>query len=282
MEIRVIAVIGAGIMGGGIAQAAAQSGYDVLLLDISEKAVSQGLAAIERRLQKRVADGKIAPEEKNHVLSRLRTTSSPEGCAGAGLVIEAVTEKEEIKKGIFQKLDGICPARTIFASNTSSIPITRLAEATRRPDRFVGMHFMNPAYIMKLVEIARGDGTSDETVKAIESASEKMGKVPVVVKDSPGFVSNRLLMPLINEAVFCLQEGVASKEGIDTIMKLGASHPMGPLELADFIGLDTCLEILDILRDEISGKFSPSPLLQQMVKEGKLGRKSGEGFYVYR
>lgn len=282
MEIRVIAVIGAGIMGGGIAQAAAQNGYEVVVEDMSPEALSRCLAAIGERLEKRVAGGKLPPDERDRVFSRLKTSSSLEDCRGAGLVIEAVTEKEETKKEIFRRLDGICPPETIFASNTSSIPISRLAGSTLRPDRFTGMHFMNPAYIMNLVEVARGEKTSDETVRAVESVSEKMGKVQVVVKDVPGFVSNRLLMPMINEAIFCLQEGIASREGIDTIMKLGANHPMGPLELADFIGLDTCLEILDILRDGLGEKFSPCPLLEEMVTQNRIGRKTGEGFYEYR
>jgi 3-hydroxybutyryl-CoA dehydrogenase len=282
MDIKVIAVIGAGIMGGGIAQAAAQSGYDVLIEDVDGGAVSRCLTAIKNRLEIRIADGKIRTEERDLVLSHIRTTTSLEDCRGAGLVIEAVTEREEAKKEIFQQLDALCSPETILASNTSSIPITRLAGSTRSPGRVIGMHFMNPAYIMKLVEIVRGYRTSDETIAAVKSVSEKMGKVPVVVMDFPGFVSNRVLMPMINEAIFCLQEGVASKEGIDTIMKFGANHPMGPLELADFIGLDTCLEILDILRAGIGEKFSPCPLLRKMVGEGKLGRKSGEGFYDYR
>jgi 3-hydroxybutyryl-CoA dehydrogenase len=282
MGIKVIAVIGAGIMGGAIAQAAAQSGYGVVIVDVSREEASRGFKAIRERLEKRVADGKLETSERDRTLSHIRASSSLEDCKGAGLIIEAVTEREDTKKEIFRKLDGICPRETIFASNTSSIRITRLSEATRRPDRFIGMHFMNPAYIMKLVEVVRGAKTSDETVAAVKAASERMGKIPVVVRDFPGFVSNRVLMPLINEAVFCLQDGVAPKEGIDTIMKLGANHPMGPLELADFIGLDTCLEILDILHLGLGDKFNPCPLLRKMVAAGKLGRKSGEGFYEYR
>ena len=282
MGIKVIAVTGAGIMGGGIAQAAAQSGYEVLIEDARPEAVSECLSSITKRLERRVSEGKIAQQEKNEVLSHLKSSSSLDDCAGAGLVIEAVTEREDIKKELFRELDAICPAETIFASNTSSIPITRLAEATKRPDRFTGMHFMNPAYIMKLVEIAGGDKTSGKTIAAVRSVCEQMGKVPVVVKDLPGFVSNRVLMPLINEAVFCLQDGVASREDIDTIMKLGANHPMGPLELADFIGIDTCLEILDVLRAGLGEKFDACPLLRKMVAAGRLGRKSGEGFYDYR
>jgi 3-hydroxybutyryl-CoA dehydrogenase len=282
MEIKAIAVIGAGIMGGGIAQAAAQSGYGVIIVDVSREAASRGFNAIRERLEKRVADGKLGTGERDLTLSHVRTSSSLEDCRGAGLIIEAVTEREDTKKEIFRKLDGICLSETIFASNTSSIQITRLSEATQRPDRFIGMHFMNPAYIMKLVEVVKGAKTSGKTLAAVAAAAERMGKIPVVVNDLPGFVSNRVLMPLINEAVFCLQDGVASKEGIDTIMKLGANHPMGPLELADFIGLDTCLEILDILQAGLGDKFNPCPLLRKMVAAGKLGRKSGEGFYEYR
>jgi len=193
-----------------------------------------------------------------------------------------VIEKEDIKKHIFKELDTICNDETIFASNTSAISITRLAEITKRPERFAGMHFMNPAYIMKLVEVVKGLATSEETVSVITAVAKKMGKIPVVVNDFPGFVSNRVLMPMINDAIYCLQEGVASREGIDTIMKLGANHPMGPLELADFIGLDTCLAILEILHAELGEKYRPCPLLQKMVAGGKIGRKSGEGFYEYR
>jgi 3-hydroxybutyryl-CoA dehydrogenase len=282
MEIKTIAVIGAGTMGGGIAQAVAQSGFEVILQDRNESLAAAGYAAISRRLEGRVADGKLEHKEEEAIIGRIRTASSFEACSCADLIIEAVIEKEDAKKAIFSSFDLLCPPATIFATNTSSIPISRLASSTKRPDRLIGMHFMNPAYIMKLIEVIRGNQTSDETVAAIKSVSERMGKVAVVVGDSPGFVSNRVLMPLINEAVYCLQEGVASKEGIDTVMKLGAHHPMGPLELADFIGLDTCLEILGILERELGEKFRPCPLLRTMVDSGKLGRKSGEGFYEYR
>ena len=193
-----------------------------------------------------------------------------------------MTEREDVKKEIFKELDRLCPAETIFATNTSTIPVTRLAGTTKRSERFIGMHFMNPAYIMRLVEVIRGMGTSEETVNIIKSVSVKMGKTAVVVEDSPGFVSNRVLMPMINEAIFCLEEGLSTKEDIDTVMKLGANHPMGPLELADFIGLDTCLEILEILETELGEKYRPCPLLRKMVAAGKFGRKSGEGFYEYR
>ena len=282
MEIRTIAVIGAGTMGGGIAQTAAESGFDVILEDVSEVLVGDGLGKIERRLEQRVAEGKLESGGKNAIVGRIRTVSKLEGCRGADLVIEAVIEKEEAKKEIFTALDVLCPPETIFATNTSSIQVTRLAGSTKRPDRFIGMHFMNPAYVMKLVEIVKGVRTSEGTVNTAKKVCDSMGKVAVVVDDSPGFVSNRVLMPLINEAVFCFQEGVASREGIDTVMKLGAHHPMGPLELADFIGLDTCLDILEILEAELGEKFRPAPLLRKMVASGKLGRKNREGFYEYR
>ncbi len=282
MDIKNIAVIGAGTMGGGIAQAAAQSGYAVILEDVNGEYVKAGLAKIRERLEKRIGEGKLEIEEKDRILENIRTTSCLEDSGNADLIIEAVTEKEDIKKNIFKKLDAVCPGDTVFATNTSSISITRLAGATRRPNRFIGMHFMNPAYVMELVEVIKGLGTSEETINIIKSVSEKMGKVPVVVDDFPGFVSNRVLMPMINEAIFCLQEGVAPRENIDTIMKLGAHHPMGPLELADFIGLDTCLEILEVLSAALGEKFEPCPLLRKMVVAGRLGRKSGEGFYGYR
>jgi 3-hydroxybutyryl-CoA dehydrogenase len=282
MEIRKIAVIGAGIMGGGIAQACAQSGYDVVLEDRNEDFARTGCTKIGNRLEKRVAEGKLEEKEKEGILSRIRASSRIEDCADADLIIEAVTEKENIKMEIFRKLDDLCRPDVVFASNTSSISITRLGGFTNRADRFIGMHFMNPAYIMKLVEVVRGLNTSEDTVIAIKAVSERMGKASVVVNDYPGFVSNRVLMPLINEAIFCLHEGVASRESIDAIMKFGAHHPMGPLELADFIGLDICLEILEILHAELGGKFRPCPLLRIMVAAGKLGKKSGGGFYEYR
>lgn len=282
MEVRKIAVIGAGIMGGGIAQAAAQSGFNVLLMDMSEEHAAAGLSKIKDRLEKRAAEGKIGFEEKEKILSRIEISARLEDCRKADLIIEAVTEREDVKKEIFKEMDRLCPAETIFATNTSTIPITRLAGATGRPERFIGMHFMNPAHIMRLVEVIRGVGTSEKTIRIIKTVSGKMGKIPVTVLDSPGFVSNRVLMPMINEAIFCLQEGIAAKEDIDTVMKLGANHPMGPLELADFIGLDTSLEILEILEAELGEKFRPCPLLRKMVDAGRCGRKCGEGFYVYR
>jgi 3-hydroxybutyryl-CoA dehydrogenase len=282
MEIKKIAVVGAGIMGGGIAQTAAQSGFAVLLEDVNEEYAREGYAKIRDRLGKRAAEGKIEKNELERVLARIAITARIEDCSAADLVIEAAVEIEEVKKKIFRTLDSLCPPGCIFSTNTSCISVTRLAGATGRPERFIGMHFMNPAYAMKLIEVVRGASTSAETIVAITSVAEQMGKVPVVVDDAPGFVSNRVLMPLINEAIFCLEEGVASKERIDMVMKLGANHPMGPLELADFIGLDTCLEILEILRAELGDKFRPSPLLRKMVTAGRLGKKSGEGFYAYR
>ena len=282
MNIQKIGVIGAGTMGGGIAQVAAQSGYEVVLKDVKEEYVKAGFAKIKERLVKRAGEGKLEILEKERILSNIKTTTSLEECRNADLVIEAVVEKEDIKKHIFKELDTICNDETIFASNTSAISITRLAEITKRPERFAGMHFMNPAYAMKLVEVVKGLHTSDETVDIITAVAGIMGKIPVVVNDFPGFVSNRILMPMINDAIYCLQEGVASRESIDNVMRLGANHPMGPLELADFVGLDVCLEILEILHAELGEKYRPCPLLRKMVAGGKLGRKSGEGFYEYR
>lgn len=282
MEIKKIGVIGAGTMGSGIAQVAAQSGYEVALEDISEEYVRAGFAKIKERLEKRAGEGKLESKEKDRILSNIKTTASLKDCKDADLIIEAVIEKEDIKKQIFRDLDNLCPKETVFATNTSSISITRLARITQRPERFAGMHFMNPVYIMKLVEVVKGLRTSEETVSIIMAVAEKMGKIPIVVNDFPGFVSNRILMPMINDAIYCLQEGVASRESIDNIMKLGANHPMGPLELADFVGLDICLAILEVLQAELGEKYRPCPLLRKMVSAGKLGRKSGEGFYEHK
>lgn len=282
MEIKKIGVIGAGTMGGGIAQAAAQSGFYVFLEDVNENYVKAGFAKIKERLEKRAGEGKLESKEKDRILSNIKTTISLEDFKDADLIIEAAAEKEEIKKQIFKELDKICATETIFATNTSSISITRLAQVTKRQEKFAGMHFMNPAYIMKLVEVVKGLRTSEETINMIKEVAQKMGKIAIVVSDSPGFVSNRVLMPMINDAIFCLQEGIASKESIDSIMKLGANHPMGPLELADFIGLDICLAVLEVLHAELGEKYRPCPLLRRMVAAGKLGRKSGEGFYEYK
>lgn len=282
MNIKKIGVIGAGTMGGGIAQVAAQSGYEVVLEDVSEEYVRIGFAKIKERLEKRVVEGKIERIEKDRIISNIKTTASLGGCKDADLIIEAVVEKEDIKKQIFKELDAICPKESIFTTNTSSISITGLAQVTERYEQFAGMHFMNPAYVMKLVEVVRGLRTSDETISIIMTVAEKMKKIPVVVNDSPGFVSNRVLMPMINDSIYCLHEGVASRENIDSIMKLGANHPMGPLELADLVGLDICLDVLEVLYADLGEKYRPCPLLRKMVAGGKLGRKSGEGFYEYR
>jgi 3-hydroxybutyryl-CoA dehydrogenase len=277
-----IAVAGAGTMGSGIARAAAASGYEVTLFDKHEDQAAQGLEKIRGSLDRNVAAGKLDRAVRYGILSRIKIAAVLESCADADLVIEAVAENEEVKKELFRKLDELCRPETVFATNTSSISITRLAHETKRPGLFIGMHFMNPAHIMKLVEIITGLRTSPETVSLIVGVAEKMNKTPVVVQDSPGFVSNRVLMPMINDAVCCLHEGIGSRESIDTIIRLGANHPMGPLELADFIGLDICLEILEILQTELGEKYRPCPLLRKMVDAGKLGRKSGEGFYEYR
>jgi len=281
MNIRDIAVIGAGTMGCGIARAAAASGFPVVLEDRDGELAEKGLSQIRDSLGKKVAAGKLESSERDAILSRITISATLGDCRSVDLVIEAASEREEIKKEIFRTLDAICPPETVFATNTSSISITRLAQVTKRPERFIGMHFMNPAHVMRLVEVITGLRTSPETVTAITAVAEGMGKVPVVVADSPGFVSNRVLMPMINDAIFCLQEGVASRESIDAIVMLGANHPMGPLELADFVGLDICLEIMDVLHAELGEKYRPCTLLRKMVAAGKLGRKSGEGFYEY-
>jgi 3-hydroxybutyryl-CoA dehydrogenase len=282
MNIQKIGVIGAGTMGVGIAQVAAQNGFEVVLQDMKEDHARAGFAKIKERLEKRVGEGKLESKEKDKILSSIKPTASFEDCKDANLIIEAVIEKEDIKKQIFKELDNICDSETVFTTNTSSISITSLAQVTGRPERFAGMHFMNPAFIMKLVVIVQGLRTSQETMDTISGIAEKMGKTPVAINDYPGFVVNRLLIPMINDAIYCLEEGVASRESIDEIMKLGANHPMGPLELADFIGLDVCLAILDVLHAELGEKYKPCPLLRKMVAGGKIGRKSGEGFFEYR
>ncbi len=282
MEIKKIMVLGAGQMGGGIAQVCAQKGYQVVLRDINDQFVQRGLGIIEKNLKRGVEKGRMTAEEKDAVMSRITPTLTLDAGAEADVVIEAIIEDAQLKKETFEALDTICPAHTILASNTSSLPITQIAAATNRPEKVIGMHFMNPVPVMKLVEVIRGIATSDETYQVIESLSKELGKVPVEVNDFPGFVSNRILLPMINEAVYCLMEDVGSAEGIDTVMKLGMNHPMGPLELADLIGLDTCLAIMEVLYDGFKdSKYRPCPLLRKYVTAGWLGRKSGRGFYTY-
>jgi 3-hydroxybutyryl-CoA dehydrogenase len=282
MDIGSLGVVGAGQMGSGIAHVAAAAGVSVTLVDVEERFLEKGLAAIEKNLDREVAKGKRAAEEKAAALGRLETTTRLEALARADAVIEAIVENEAVKKELFGRLDAVCKAGAILASNTSSISITRLAAATRRPEAFIGMHFMNPVPVMQLVEVIRGMATSDATAAAVDAFARRLGKTPILCNDYPGFVSNRVLMPMINEAIETLREGVATRESIDGIMKLGMNHPMGPLTLADFIGLDTCLSILRVLHDGFGDpKYRPSPLLVRMVDAGWLGKKSGRGFYEY-
>jgi 3-hydroxybutyryl-CoA dehydrogenase len=281
-EIKTIGVVGAGTMGHGITQVSAASGYDVTLVDISDDALGRGIAGIEKSLGKLVSKEKITQGDRDATLGRISTSTSLGDLASADLVVEAVVERLDVKSKVLEELDRICPDETILATNTSSISITKLAATTGRADRVIGMHFMNPVPLMKLVEVIRGLATSDATYDAVRAASEKMGKIPVEVHDAPGFVSNRVLMPMINEAIFCLYEGVGEPEAIDQVMKLGMNHPMGPLALADLIGLDVCLDILAVLYDGFKDpKYRPCPLLVKMVDAGRLGRKSGHGFFDY-
>ncbi|MBI5000398.1 MAG: 3-hydroxybutyryl-CoA dehydrogenase [Euryarchaeota archaeon] len=282
MEIKTIGIIGAGTMGNGIAQVAALAGYNVLMRDIEQKFVDKGMEAVRKSLGKAVEKGKMAQPDADAALGRIKGTMVLSDLKDCDFIIEAVIENAELKRKVYAELDKLCPAHTIFASNTSSISITELAAGTSRVDRFIGMHFMNPVPLMKLVEMIRGLGTSDETAKITKGMAEKMGKTVAEVTDYPGFVSNRVLMPMINEAIYCLMEGVGSRESIDTVMKLGMNHPMGPLELADLVGLDVVQYILEVMYAGFGDpKYRPCPLLKKMVKAGRLGRKTGIGFYEY-
>ena len=275
-------VVGAGTMGHGIAQVAAQAGFDVVLVDLSSEALERARAGVKKSLGRLVAKERMTEEESQLALGRIRTSQEISELAKAGVVVEAVVEKEEVKTQVLRELDGICGPEAILATNTSSISITRLAAATQAPHRVIGMHFMNPVPVMKLVEIIRGLETSQQTYDGVEAMTQRLGKVPVEVQDAPGFVSNRVLLPMINEAIFCLYEGVGEPEAIDSVMKLGMNHPLGPLALADLIGLDVCLDILRVLQDGFGDpKYRPCPLLVKKVDAGHLGRKSGRGFFTY-
>jgi 3-hydroxybutyryl-CoA dehydrogenase len=282
MTVKTVMVIGAGQMGAGIAQVFAQSGIQVFLHDMNEAALEKGITNMEKLLSRAVDKGRIREEDKINTLGRLTPTTTLQDAQHCDLIVEAVVENMNVKTSVFKQLDEIAPKHAILASNTSSLPITEIASATNRPDQVIGMHFMNPVPVMKLVEIIRGLQTSDDTYQAIEDMTHQLGKTPVEVNDFPGFVSNRILMPMINEAIYTLYEGVASIEDIDTVMKLGMNHPMGPLQLADFIGLDTCLYIMEVLHEGFGdSKYRPCPLLRKYVKAGWLGKKSGRGFYQY-
>lgn len=282
MEVKNIVVIGAGQMGSGIAQVCAQSGYNVLLQDINQDAVDQGINSIHALLTRAVEKGRITDIEKEGTLGRLTSSTDLGDAHDADLVIEAVIENLDVKKELFQQLDQIVPSHTILATNTSSLPITEIAAVTNRPEKVIGMHFMNPVPVMKLVEVIRAIQTDDATYERIENVTKELNKTSVTVNDFPGFVSNRILMPMINEAIYTVYEGVATPQDVDTVMKLGMNHPMGPLTLADFIGLDTCLYIMEVLYEGFGdSKYRPCPLLRQYVQAGWYGKKSGQGFYTY-
>jgi 3-hydroxybutyryl-CoA dehydrogenase len=282
MAVSTVGVVGAGQMGSGIAQVTAQAGVRVVMNDVSQEMCSHGLDAIGRNLDRMVQRGRFKPEERDRVIARIETTTNLEDLACADFVIEAVVENEDAKIGLFQKLDQLCPPEVIFASNTSSISITRMGARTRRADRVIGMHFMNPVPAMRLVEIIRGLATSDETYQATRALAERVGKTTMTAEDFPGFIVNRVLLPMINEAIYTLYEGVGGVTDIDTAMKLGTNQPMGPLELADLIGLDTCLAIMEVMHRVLGDdKYRPCPLLKKYVDAGYLGRKSGRGFYKY-
>lgn len=282
MAVKKVMVIGAGQMGAGIAQVCAQSDFDVVLNDMNESALEKGIQNIEKILTRSVDKERITKQDKEDTLGRMTTSTDIQDAGSCDLVIEAIVENMDVKKGVFQKLDAIVPEHTILATNTSSLPITEMAAVTNRPDRVIGMHFMNPVPVMKLVEVIRGLQTSDETFNTIYQMAGHLGKTAVEVNDFPGFVANRILIPMINEAIYAVYEGVASPEDVDTVMKLGMNHPMGPLTLADFIGLDTCLSIMEVLYEGYGdSKYRPCPLLRKYVKAGWLGKKTGRGFYQY-